>query len=141
MLPIVELRGAVPVGAGLGVPPVACYIAAVLGNILPVPFIILFISKILDYLRPKSKFIDRFMQKRIEMTMGKYEKLKHRSEFFILLVFVAIPLPGTGAWTGALLASLVDMKLKKAFPAILLGVVLAGIVLVTVSYGIKGILP
>lgn len=133
MVPIVELRGAIPVAILVhDLNPVLAFICSVVGNLIPVPFIIVFIRKIFTWMRkcfPKlNKMIDRLEEK------GKSKKetvLKYG--FWGLFIFVAIPLPGTGAWTGALIAAMMDMRLKRAFPSILLGVITAGIIVTVLT--------
>ena len=133
MLPVVELRGAIPVALGLNINPIIAFLICISGNMLPVPFIMLFIRPILNYLkkRPKiAKHINRLEAKALNKS-GKIQ----RYSFLGLAIFVGIPLPGTGAWTGALMASLLDMRLKKAIPSIFIGVVIAGIVVTLASTG------
>lgn len=139
MLPIIELRGAIPVGVALGLDVRYSFFLALLGNLVPVPFIILFIRRILDWLRTKSEWLDRIINKKIEKTMKRSE-LVYRSALLGLMIFVAIPLPGTGAWTGALLAALLDIRLKNAFPAIALGVLIAGIFISLLTHGFATII-
>ena len=146
MLPIIELRGAIPIGTALGVPFYLNYPAAVFGNLLPVPFILLFIPRILDFLARFKIFrpvVSRVRQKahkysaRILHREGEEKKKKPRrfgGAFWGLLLFVMIPIPGTGAWTGALVAALLGMKKKHSIPAIFLGILIAGIIMGTVSY-------
>jgi uncharacterized membrane protein len=134
LLPIVELRGAIPVGAALGLPHLTTFIISYIGNLLPAPFIILFIRRIFEWMKKKSDRLGRIaekFEKRAETKKGTIEKYK----FWGLLLFVAIPLPGTGAWTGALVAAMMDMRLKRAMPAIILGVLIAGVIVTTVTYG------
>ncbi len=135
MLPIIELRGAIPVGVGFGLNTYLCYIICVIGNILPVPFIIIFGKYILEALA-KIKKIGPFFQKVIDRADAKAKTLG-TAEFLGLLLFVAIPLPGTGAWTGSLVAAILRMRLKKAIPAIVLGVIGSGIIMITLSLLVK----
>ena len=133
MLPIVELRGAIPFGVGLGMDWRAVYFISVLGNLLPIPFLILFIRPILEFLK-KTKFFRPFAEwihKRSLKKAGNVTKYKMLG----LCMFVAIPLPGTGAWTGAVIAALLNMRLKQALPAIALGVLIAGVLMMGISYG------
>ncbi|MCR5136422.1 MAG: small multi-drug export protein [Oscillospiraceae bacterium] len=135
MIPVVELRGGLPVGIASGLPFPMAYLAAVLGNILPVPFIIIFIQKIFAWLRKHWSWMDGFvtkMEKRAESKRGTVEKYGPWG----LLIFVAIPAPGTGAWTGALIAALMNMELKKAFPVIVIGVCIAGLLVSGLTYGV-----
>ena len=152
MLPIIELRGAIPIGAALGVPFYLNYPAAVFGNLLPVPFILLFIPRILDFLARFKIFrpvVSRVRQKahkysaRILHREGGEEKKKPRrfgGAFWGLLLFVMIPIPGTGAWTGSLIASLFRLPKRSSFLAISLGVLGAGVIMCLASYGAVGFL-
>ena len=139
MTPVLELRAAVPAGIAMGLKPAAVFAAAVLGNMLPVPFIILFIRKILDWMRGRSGFLARVVQK-LEAKAEKGAKLFYKYELFGLFLLVAIPLPGTGAWTGALVAALLDIRLKTAIPAIALGVLIAGGLVLCASLGIIAVI-
>lgn len=127
LFPIVELRGAIPVGFVLGMNPWILYILAIVGNLLPIPFILLLIRPLIRWFL-KTKYLRRFglwLEAKVEKHKGKVE----RYEFWGLCLFVAIPLPGTGAWTGALIAAFLDMRLKKALPPIILGVLIAGLIM------------
>lgn len=138
MVPVIELRGAIPYGMAQGLGPwVACLISIV-GNLLPVPFILLFIRKFLHWMKryPKLGRIAEKLERRAANKSGRVQK----SELVGLCLLVAIPLPGTGAWTGALVAALMEMRLKRALPTIFLGVVLAGIVVTLVmALGIEAL--
>ena len=135
MLPIIELRGGLPYGIALGLDYPLALLAAILGNILPVPFIVFFIEKIFAWMRSTWPKIDGFVTKlenkgkAKEATVEKYGALG-------LILLVAIPLPGTGAWTGSLVAALLDMKPKKAFPCIFVGVLIAALIMSIVTYGV-----
>ena len=134
MIPIIELRLAIPVGVAVGISPAVAIPLAVIGNLIPVPFIILFIKKIFAWMRkisPKFNGVVDKMEAKAEKNKAKVLKYA----FWGLVLFVAIPLPGTGAWTGALVAAMLDMPLKKAFPSVVLGVVGAGLLVAFVSYG------
>jgi len=138
MVPIVELRGAIPIGVGMGVPVLTAYIIAVIGNMIPVPFIYLFARKLLVWGSDK-KYIGRFFRFCLEKGEHGGEKLKNKAGagiYVALMLFVGIPIPGTGAWTGTLAASLLDLDFKKSVIAVLLGVLMAGIIMGTVSAGI-----
>ena len=137
MVPIVELRGAIPIGTmGMGLPVWSTYIVAVLGNMVPVPFIIKFIRPIFEFLQEKT-FLKKFVEHYIDKANRNAEKVR-RYKMLGLFLFVAIPLPGTGAWTGALVAAFMDMRIKDAFPPIALGVVTAGLIMVVLSlFGIN----
>ena len=137
MLPVIELRGAIPVSQGLGLPLLQSYIIAVLGNMLPVPFIYLFARKILTWGADKPVIGKPFtwcLQKGEKG--GKELEAKAGNGLFIaLMIFVAIPLPGTGAWTGTLAASILDMKFKQSVIAVMFGVLIAGVIMGLISFG------
>ena len=135
MVPVVELRGAIPFGVVRGLNLWTAIIASVLGNLVPVPFIILFIRRIFAWMRahmPKLDGLVTRMEKKAEKNRAAVEKYA----FWGLAILVAIPLPGTGAWTGALVASLLDMRLKRALPAIGMGVAVAGLIVLVLTYGV-----
>ena len=167
VLPIVELRGAIPVGAALGLPFYLNLPLALIGNLLPVPFILLFIPRLLDFLarfkifRPLVLRLRKKANKHSARVLGKdtaqeapevdevtllnsKESAKSigmtRGVFLALFLFVAVPLPGTGAWTGSLVASLFNLPKRWSFLAILLGVIVAGIIMCLASYGVLGFL-
>jgi uncharacterized membrane protein len=134
MVPVLELRGAIPIGISLGLSARDAFLVSLLGNMIPVPFIVLFIRRIFSWLRTRSKWgpiIDR---------LGAKAHLKgdmvRKYRMWGLMLFVAIPLPGTGAWTGALIAGVLEMRLKEALIAILLGVLVAGVIVLTATYGV-----
>ena len=133
MLPIIELRGSIIFAAAQSVPWYIAYIVSVVGNVLPIPFIILFLRPVLNYLK-KTKHLAKVAHYIQERSMKKADKIL-KYEILGLFIFVAIPLPGTGAWTGAIIASLLDMRIIKAFPTIVLGVLTAGIIMLLGSYG------
>ncbi len=139
MVPVFELRGAIPYGviAGLSVP--ATFIISVIGNLVPIPFAVVFTRKIFEWLRAKNEFFDGFVKK-LEAKAEKNKEVVLRYEFWGLVLLVAIPLPGTGAWTGALVAAMMDMRLKRAMPAITIGVLIAGIVVTTITCGAGALL-
>jgi len=142
MVPIVELRGAIPIGVGMGLPLWQVYVLAIIGNMLPVPFIFLFARKILEWGKDKP-VIGKFFTFCLEKGHKGGEKLKAkagRGLFWALMLFVAIPLPGTGAWTGTLAASLLDMDFKKSSLAVVLGVLTAGVIMGLASAGVFGAL-
>jgi uncharacterized membrane protein len=130
MVPVIELRGAIPYGIGFGLEPWVVYVLATVGNLLPIPFILLFIRKILHWMKRYEK-LGKIAIKLEERAAGKSGRVR-KSEFIGLLLFVAIPLPGTGAWTGALIAALMDMRLKRALSAIAVGVLTAGLIVTLV---------
>lgn len=136
MLPIIELRGAIPLGAALSLPWWQSYMFAVLGNMIPVPFILLFIKKIIAWMTAsRVKFFNKigtWLTRKAEKNRERVEKYS----FWGVCIFVAIPLPVTGAWTGSLVAAIIDMKFFKAFLSCLLGVMLAGVIMTLASYGV-----
>ena len=134
MVPVIDLRGAIPIGMGMGLDFWPVFICSFIGNILPVPIIILFVRKVFAWMRKISPKLDTIVTKIENKALAKSETVK-KYQLLGLFIFVAIPLPGTGAWTGALIAALLDMRLKSAFPAISLGVLVAGIIISIVSYG------
>lgn len=135
MVPVIELRGAIPVGLGFDLPFWPVFLAAMIGNLLPVPFLILFTRRVFDWLRTKSQWLEN-MVSRLEKKAESKEDLIKKYELLGLCILVAIPLPGTGAWTGSLVAAVFDIRLKHAFPAIALGVLIAGIIVSVVTYGV-----
>ena len=135
MVPVVELRGAIPFGVVRGLNIWTAIIASVLGNLVPVPFIILFIRRIFAWMRahmPKLDGLVTRMEKKAEKNRAAVEKYA----FWGLAILVAIPLPGTGAWTGALVAALLDMRMRKAVPSILLGVLIAAGIMTAITFGV-----
>ena len=131
MVPLVELRGAIPYMIGVGIPSLQAYAIALVGNMLPMPIIFLFARKVLEWGKDKP-YIGKFFTFCLEKGHKGGEKLKAkagRGLFLALLLFVGIPIPGTGAWTGTLAASLLDMDFKKSSLAVMLGVLLAGIIM------------
>ena len=136
MIPIIELRGGIPLGMALGLPWWQSFFYAVIGNMIPVPFILLFIKKFIFFMtRSRIKFFNRigaWLTKKAEKNREKIEKYS----FWGVCLFVAIPLPVTGAWTGSLVAATIDMKFHKAFLSCLFGVMLAGVIMTLASYGV-----
>lgn len=138
MVPLIELRGAIPIGIASGVPLLPLYILAIIGNMLPVPFIYWFAQKVLVWGSDK-KVIGRFFTWCLNKGESGGKKLQEkagRGLFLALLLFVGIPLPGTGAWTGTLAASILNMGFKKSVIAVMLGVILAGIIMGLGSVGV-----
>lgn len=131
MIPIVELRGAIPFGVALGVEWHTAYILSVIGNILPVPFIILFFRPVIEYLE-KTRLFGKLASKLKKRTTSKIKDV-NKYKILGLYIFVAVPLPGTGAWTGAAIAALMKMRIKHAFGAIVAGVASAGIIMLSGS--------
>lgn len=138
MIPVIELRGAIPIGVSLGLSHVEAMGISIIGNMLPVPFIILFIRPIFKWMTKKSEKLGRLATKLETKAEGKWDKI-HRYQFFALTLFVAIPLPGTGAWSGALIAAVMNMRLRNALPSILLGVLIAGILVTGITYGFTSV--
>lgn len=142
MVPLLELRGAIPYAVGFNLPLIPSYIIAVIGNMIPVPFIYLFARKILLWGKDK-KYIGRFFTFCLEKGEKGGKKLQEKAGkglFVALLLFVGIPLPGTGAWTGTLAATILDMDFKSSVLAVMLGVILAGVIMALVSMGVFGAL-
>ena len=143
MVPLIELRGSIPVGLlwGEPIPVLPLYIICILGNMLPVPFIYLFARRVLEWGADK-KYIGKFFKWCLEKGEKGGKKLQEKAGktglFFALLIFVGIPLPGTGAWTGTLAASILDMDFKRSILAVMLGVILAGIIMGLASAGVLG---
>ena len=138
MVPVVELRGAIPFGVVRGLNLWTAIIASMLGTLIPVPFIILFIRKIFAWMRAHMPKLDGLvirMEKKAEKNRAAVEKYA----FWGLVILVAIPLPGTGAWTGALVAAMMEIRLKRAFPAIAIGVAIAGVIVSVITYGAQAI--
>jgi uncharacterized membrane protein len=137
MLPVIELRGGLIFASASGIPFPEAFLVCFLGNVLPIPFILLFLRKVLDVLG-RYRYTARLVAwledkaKRAEKKIGKYELLG-------LFILVAIPLPGTGAWTGALVASIFDMRIKRALPVIICGVLAAGVIMSVFSYLMPGL--
>lgn len=138
VLPILELRGGLLAASLLEVDPLVAYILSIIGNILPVPFILFFIKRIIDWLRKSKvnffKKIAIFLDEKVEKNKEKIEKYGYLG----LILFVGVPLPGTGAWTGCLLAAVLDMDRKKSFACVVCGVLMASIIMMILSYGIVG---
>lgn len=134
LCPVLECRGGMIASRLMEIPFLKAFIICYLGNMLPIPFIILFIRKIFDFLR-RFKFFKKIVEKLEAKTEKNKEKVL-RYEAWGLLLFVAIPLPGTGGWTGALMAALLDIRMKKSLPIIALGVLIAGFIMSGLTYGI-----
>lgn len=143
MVPIIELRGAIPYAVGFKLPLIPSYITAILGNFLIVPFIFLFARKILIW-GSNKKYVGKIFNLFLKKGEKGGEKLKEKAKngiYVALLLFVGIPLPGTGAWTGTLAASILDLDFKKSILAIFLGLVLASIIMLILSLGLfRGVL-
>lgn len=141
MIPLIELRGAIPYGILWGLNPIIVYIVAIIGNMIPVPFIYLFARKVLLWGKDK-KFIGKFFTFCLEKGEKGGKKLEEKASknglFIALMLFVAIPLPGTGAWTGTLAASMLNFDFKRSTAAVLLGVLIAGVLMGLASMGLLG---
>lgn len=139
MLPVVELRGGIPYGVGFGLSPLVAMIAAILGNLLPVPFLLLLLDSFIEFLKKQKGIFGKFanfLESKAYKNQATIEKYKALG----LIILVAIPLPGTGAWTGAIVATVLRMNRKTALPCIAAGVVIAGIVVTALSYGVKALI-
>ena len=136
MIPIIELRGAIPLGAGMGMGLVETYLLSIIGNMIPVPFILLLIRAVLDFMKKVKglKKIALWVEAKAVKHKGKIEKYAYVG----LFLFVAIPIPGTGAWTGSLIAALMRMKFWKSLLWVTLGVLTAGVIMSVISFGIAG---
>ncbi len=130
-LPIIELRGAIPVGISLGLSPIHSTLISLLGSMIPVPFILFSIRPIFNYLKT-TKIFKKLVHRLTDKSMSKSGKIQKYGAWG-LLVFVAIPLPGTGVWSGSLAAALLDMRFKWAFPAILVGNIIAAVIIMGLS--------
>ena len=136
ILPILELRGGLIAAALLGLNPVSSYIISIIGNLIPVPFILLLMNKILEKMRSsKIKIFNKFacfLDKKVEKNKEKIEKFG----YWGIILFVGIPLPGTGAWTGSMIASVLELNKKKTFGAVIIGIFMASIIMMLLSFGI-----
>lgn len=134
MVPVIELRGAIPAGIAMGLPPAVAFIVSVLGNLVPVPFILLLIRRIFDWLRHTRRMgpVIEKLERRAHLKGRVVQKYRVPG----LIILVGIPLPGTGAWTGALVAALLDIRLRSAIPAILVGLLIAGAITLGVTMGV-----
>ena len=135
MVPVVELRGGIPFGVARGLPVWAAYLAAIIGNFLPAPFIIVYIRRIFQWMRRRIPRLNRMVDALERKAHLKGQKVT-RYKYLGLMLFVAIPLPGTGAWTGSLAAAFLDMPLRKALPSVIAGVLIAGLAISVLSYGV-----
>lgn len=136
MMPILELRGGLIAAALLGLKELPSFIICFIGNIIPIPFILWFITPIFNKMK-KTKLFKGLVDKLEKKAMSKKEQIE-KLQYLGLMLFVGIPLPGTGAWTGCLIAALLDMDKKKAMLASILGVIMAGIIMMVLSYGLLG---
>ena len=134
LMPILELRGGLIAAALLGLKPLQSYIICIIGNLLPIPFILLLINKILNWMRNSKHFnkIANWLDKKVEKHKGQIEKYGYLG----IVLFVGIPLPGTGAWTGSLIACVLEMDRKKVFLSVLAGLFMASVIMMIFSFGI-----
>ncbi len=134
LLPILELRGGILAAGVLNLNPWIAYVISIIGNLLPIPFILMFLTPIFNWMKKRKLFkgIVERLEKKAMKNKGKFEK----GEFIALILFVGIPLPGTGAWTGALIASVMNMNKKKAMLAITIGILMASVIMMLLSYGL-----
>ena len=139
MVPVIELRGAIPFGVVNGLSITTAFIVSVLGNLLLIPLEIIFIRRVFAWARTKSKKLNDLILK-LEGRAEKNRPLVEKYKFWGLMILVAIPLPGTGAWTGGLVAAMTEMRIKKAMPAIALGVIMAGVIVTGITYGAGALL-
>ncbi len=139
MVPVVELRGAIPAGVALGLDPLLAMVISDIGNLIPVPFVILFVRKVFRWMRSVSPRLERLVIRLEQKGLSKADKVR-KYEALGLFLFVAIPLPGTGAWTGSLIAALLDIRLQRALPMISLGVLTAGAIITLLTIGAVQIL-
>ena len=136
ILPILELRGGLIAASLLNVSPLTGYIVSIIGNTLPVPFILLFINKILDWMgKSKIKWMNK-LSKWLDKKARKHKDSIEKYGYLGLTLFVGVPRPGTGAWTGCLAASVLNMDKKKSFISIMLGIIMASIIMMLISYGL-----
>lgn len=134
MVPVIELRGAIPFGVAAGISVKQALVCAIIGNLLPIPFILLFLRRVFVWMRKISTGFENLVEK-LELRAKRKKGIVDKYEIIGLIILVAIPLPGTGAWTGALVATVLDIRMRRALPAITIGVIIAGIVVSVVTYG------
>ena len=134
LMPILELRGGLIAASLLNLDPIRSYIISIIGNIIPVPFILWLINSILDWMRKSKRLskVAKWLDKKVDKHKGQIEKYG----FWGLVLFVGIPLPGTGAWTGCLIAAVLEMDRKKAFIAAMIGILIASIIMMIISFGL-----
>jgi len=138
MVPVLELRGAIPVGVAGGLTPLAAMCIAMVGNLVPIPFLILFTRRVFNWLKTKGRL--RVLVEKLEARAAEKSQVVLKYASVGLCILVAIPLPGTGAWTGALVAAVLNLRLKKAMPAIIIGVLIAGFIVTCLTYGVTHLL-
>ena len=138
MVPVLELRGAIPVGVAGGLSPLVAMCIAIVGNLVPIPFLIVFTRHVFKWLKSKGRI--GLLVDKLEARATEKSEIVLKYAWVGLCILVAIPLPGTGAWTGALVAAVLNMRLKKAMPAIVLGVFIAGFIVTCLTYGVTHLL-
>lgn len=138
MVPVLELRGAIPLGVAGGLTPLAAMVIAIVGNLVPIPFLIVFTRRVFNWLKTKGRI--RILVEKLETRAAQKSQVVQKYAWWGLCILVAIPLPGTGAWTGALVAAVLDMRLKRAMPAIIVGVLIAGFIVTCLTYGVTHLL-
>ena len=138
MVPVLELRSGIPWGVAMGLPHWAAFLAAVVGNMIPIPFIIVYIRRTFKWMRRHMPRLDRLVD-RLEARAHLKGRTVSKYKYLGLMIFVAIPLPGTGGWTGALIAAFLDMRLRSALPSIFGGVLIAGFLITGLTYGFTSI--
>lgn len=134
MVPVIELRGAIPFGVAAGISVKQALICAIIGNLIPIPFILLFLRKVFLWMRKISPGFENLVEK-LESRAKSKKGIVDKYEIIGLIILVAIPLPGTGAWTGALVATVLDIRMRRALPAITVGVIIAGTLVSVITYG------
>jgi len=139
MIPVIELRGGLPFGVALGLAPWEALLAGILGNLIPLPFIVVYIRRIFQWLRRRAPRLDGMVDALETKAHLKGRKV-NQYKYLGLTIFVAIPLPGTGGWTGALAAAFLDMPLRKAMPSLVVGVCIAGAIVFSITYGVTTML-
>lgn len=134
MVPVIELRGAIPFGVAAGISVKQSLVCAIIGNLIPIPFILLFLRRVFVWMRKISTGFENLVEK-LELRAKRKKGIVDKYEIIGLIILVAIPLPGTGAWTGALVATVLDIRMRRALPAITIGVIIAGISVSVITYG------
>lgn len=134
MVPVIELRGAIPFGVAAGISVKQALVCAIIGNLIPIPFILLFLRRVFVWMRKISTGFENLVEK-LELRAKRKKGIVNKYEIIGLIILVAIPLPGTGAWTGALVATVLDIRMRRALPAITIGVIIAGILVSVITYG------
>ena len=138
MIPVIELRGGLPFGVALGLPYYLAFPAAVIGNLIPPPFIIVYIRRIFELMRRYLPWLNGVVDK-LERKAHLKRRTVSKYKYLGLILFVAVPLPGTGAWTGSLAAAFLDMPLRKALPSVFVGVLIAGVAISMLTFGVTSL--